>query len=196
MSISATDMNSISSNNTLSGNDSSGIRIGAGLSTNYIAQNTTWRNFNIPYLIGCNLYVDNPIDPVFTIAPGCSLKFGNSMGLLIAYNNPGGLVAEGTVDSPIVFTGIAKLAGAWDGITLDPDADDAQCRLTHCFIQYGGANSKGNIYCNQASPNISDCSIGGSSTYGIYVSRTGSVPVVTNITYSPANTSGNYYKEP
>lgn len=79
-----------------------------------------WKNLGIPYRIANKITV--AAGGELTIQPGVTLEFEDD-GLL--YINEGGsgsapsLTAVGTPSSPIIFTSVNKVAGAWKGIYFD-----------------------------------------------------------------------------
>ncbi|TET23073.1 MAG: right-handed parallel beta-helix repeat-containing protein, partial [Candidatus Stahlbacteria bacterium] len=57
--------------------------------------------------------------------------------------------------------------GDWDGIAFGDENIDPTTKLNNCVIEYGG-EYYGNIYCYNASPTITNCTIRHSSSYGVY----------------------------
>src|SRR5882724_4963619 len=94
-----------------------------------ISTSTTWTLANSPYIVTCdvNVYADTspfrspPPPAILTIQAGVVVKFNAGTGLNIASGaDAGGLQAQGTAASPIIFTAnqTFPLAGAWKGITF------------------------------------------------------------------------------
>jgi hypothetical protein len=54
-------------------------------------------------------------------------------------------------------------------INFADGAVDAQSRLEHCIIEYGGRGGYGNILVIDALPTISACAIGHGASHGIYL---------------------------
>ena len=112
----------------------------------------TWTVDGSPYLIGGDITV--PAGQTLTIAPGVEVLFESWYKLTVN----GTLLAEGTAESPILFTGTHPTAG-WLGIRLI-NASDAS-RLTYVVIEKGRAtgaaplNVGGGLYIENSSPTIS-----------------------------------------
>ena len=83
----------------------------------------------------------------------------------------GGLIADGA-SGLITFTGRNRTPGAWGCIDFGDGCLDASCLLNDCLIEYGGGDQSrpANIYCDNASPTISNCVIANSRSYGVYLS--------------------------
>jgi parallel beta-helix repeat protein len=83
----------------------------------------------------------------------------------------GGLIADGA-SGLITFTGSNRTPGAWGCIDFGDGCLDASCLLNDCLIEYGGGdqNRPANIYCDNASPTISNCVVANSRSYGVYLS--------------------------
>ena len=80
------------------------------------------------------------IDAKLTIEPGVTVQFAPKAALGIGALRPGTLIAQGTVEAPIVFTSAGdKAAGAWDGIHLMRESHES--RLENVVIEYAGANA-------------------------------------------------------
>ncbi len=85
-----------------------------------IRDSQTWPNLGIPYAIYDTVSVHGPNAPMLTLAPGTELGFKRFAGLYVGVGGPGGLIAVGTAEEPIVFTSDqdAKLRGSWNGIVF------------------------------------------------------------------------------
>ncbi|MBN2071208.1 MAG: T9SS type A sorting domain-containing protein [Candidatus Krumholzibacteriota bacterium] len=127
---------------------------------------TYWLENNLTMSIGARLRIE----------PGVVLKFRSTRPWITI---EGGLKADGTADSMIVFTsqydddhgtpadtegnGTATTPdhGDWRNIRYTMTSDDAYSKLDHCVIAYGGYdgsdNYKGALWCNSASPPITNC---------------------------------------
>jgi len=131
--------------------------------TQSITTSTMWTKDNI-YIIEGTIGISNAI---LTIQPGTIIKFKE--GASIVVETGGGIMAQGTVDNPIVFTATQPQTGWWDYIWFSSDALFSQCVLNHCTIEYGGGygTEYGMIYCDDASPTITNCLIKHSQSYGV-----------------------------
>ncbi len=133
------------------------------------------------WLSDANLVIE--AGAVLTIEAGVLLKMSDNVDIYVR----GGLIAEGTAGSPIVFTSYkddhrggdtngdgssAPLPGDWGGIQFESTAMDASSRLRYCEFYYAGDNSYGvgyPILCDDASPLIQHITIDSSKSHGIYL---------------------------
>lgn len=79
-----------------------------------------WTNLGIPYRIANRLVVIAGGE--LTIQPGVTLEFEDDGELNVdegASGSPPSLIAVGTEQNPITFTGVNKVLGAWKGIYFD-----------------------------------------------------------------------------
>jgi parallel beta-helix repeat protein len=154
--------------NTVTGNTKDGIDvIGGGVGTT-----CTWLNHGVPYIVTGILNIQGGGNPVVTIAPGNTLKFGAGGGIDIALHNqsPGALIADGSTGHISFTTSMSPAApGNWNGIVFGRNTIDGPTKLNNCLIEYAGGNNYGNIYCENASPTITNSAINHSSHWGIYL---------------------------
>jgi hypothetical protein len=134
----------------------------------------TWRNQGVPYRVteGSEVWVGTTETAIIlTIEAGTTIEFEADAGMTIGNIVQAGLIAEGTVTDPITFTSAASSPqpGAWRQIWIAGESVDAQTRLSHCVIEYGGSMDWGNLVLTDAQPSIEDCTIRNSSAYGIYM---------------------------
>lgn len=76
---------------------------------------------------------------VLTVSPGVTLKFAAGKGLNV--ESDGQLLAEGTEEQKVVFTGALQAPGYWDGIEIESIAASS---LIHVVVEYGGNSSSFN----------------------------------------------------
>jgi hypothetical protein len=103
----------------------------------------TWLAHDAPYVIESEIRVGAPGTGVnLSINPGTTLQFQQNGQISIAYwdTHTGKLIAEGTEESPIVFTSNAQNVqkGDWNGLVFYDGS--AGSSLSHCHILYAGQN--------------------------------------------------------
>lgn len=106
-----------------------------------------------------------------TLEPGTTIQFNTGKYIDVGYysGSPGALVAQGTAESPVVFTSNkpSPSPGDWAGINFYATAD-ASSKLDHCVIQYSGSSMSASIYITNTSIDISNTVIENGSLYDIY----------------------------
>lgn len=111
------------------------------LSHSSVQTTQTWPNLGIPYVITSEVIIEGTETPILTLVPGTELRFGVNGGIIVGYNNAGGLQAKGTEAAPIRFTANAATptAGHWYGLTVTGVASNTL--LEHVIVEYGGRNN-------------------------------------------------------
>lgn len=195
-------------NNTISNNETAPLVLGANnlntLDHNSVFENnslnaiivpygnfeteTTVKELGVPYHFTDGAMVATKV----TFEPGVINLFGDDQALRV--NLDGAIVADGTADKPIVFSGISKVAGAWRGIEIhSPSPLNA---IDHGQISYGGSTSgrDANIYMFGSSPGsrlvLTNSTISHSATYGISKAP-GSVELIASDNIFSNNSSGD-----
>lgn len=91
-------------------------------------------NVGVPYwLVGG---APSQILATLTIEPGVELQFSSNGGFWISKS--GALTAIGTADAPIVFTGMEKTPGFWQGIEF-VSSDSKANIINHAVVEFGGS---------------------------------------------------------
>ena len=147
---------------------------------NDIAQDVTWENLNVDYRINSN-EVEVTNEAILTIEPGTTIEFRNEG--YIELNDQGGLVADGTEDDPIVFTGTTEQPGWWNGIYVR-SSTNPENKLNWVTVEYAGGeeffrSGSGNVIVGRrsgdSSINITDSTLQNSDTHGLWVRSNGTV---------------------
>ncbi len=149
-----------------------------------ITSDETWYAADNPHIVTGTTHVYN--NATLTIEKGCVVKFNSGVHFYIGYYSAATLNAVGTSDNPITFTSNAATPapGDWTGVVFFNSTVDASTIMDYCTVEYGGYDSyNSNIYCNQASPTIQNCTIQHSDGFGIYCDNN-SAPTLTNNTIS------------
>ena len=131
------------SGGTFTGNTTDVIYIDTYASDGVVPNTQTWPNPGIPYRVkaGGRIIIS---DGNLTISPGTVMEFETGSGIRI--NDNSSLKALGTANNKIIFTGVDKVAGSWDGIYFS-FTQSALNEIGFALIEYGGANNfDGAIY--------------------------------------------------
>ncbi|MEJ2054304.1 MAG: hypothetical protein P8X42_10320, partial [Calditrichaceae bacterium] len=131
-----------------------------------LKENKTFLKQDVPYRLNDYSYVDNA---TLTIQAGSRFLMNSEAGMYIGTN--GGLMAEGTENDSITFTGYAEQKGYWRFIQLQEDAIPANCHLDYCIIEYGGGYSNSSaslIIRNDAT--VTNSNIRNSDSYSAVIS--------------------------
>tara|TARA_R110000823_G_scaffold288701_1_gene406891 strand:+ start:42899 stop:44389 length:1491 start_codon:yes stop_codon:yes gene_type:complete len=127
------------------GNTIDAIRLIGDAGSRKIGNSQTWKNLSVPYRIAESLSIEDGAK--FTIEPGVVVEFEDGKGITLdkTFNDGSALVAEGTPENPIVFTGVTKAPGAWHSISIRRTSS-VQNKIDNVLIEYaGGAGAGGAI---------------------------------------------------
>ncbi|WP_288427493.1 PKD domain-containing protein [uncultured Spirosoma sp.] len=154
-----------------------------------LTASTTWKNLvqdpTKPDYIICK---DIVVYDLLTVEPGVVVAFKQNTGISIGGDGRGAIVAKGTVEKPIVFTGEQQVAGSWNGMMIH-NSNDARNALDYVTVSYGGGNVD-RFYGELANLNVSgragptsvkltNCSFTNSKGRGVYVGNSGPGGVLT-----------------
>ena len=131
-----------------------------------LANSYTLPDEGLPYYFSYSLNVNN--GAVLTLAPGVDIKFGQYGKL--SFNNWAALVANGSDEYPITFSSLNT--NTWKGINFEANCSGtlSYCSLSGCgYPEYGYPEPSLSAY-GAANLNISESTINGGTTYGIYIS--------------------------
>lgn len=126
--------------NDFNGNNIDEIHVvSGGNGTQTTTNDATWYNHEVPYIFSPGVV---GLSSKITIEPGAVLKFPSAGKLVVDRTNygnqgtGGGLIAKGTAEKPIVFTGIEPLPRYWAGININTQY--AGNEISHAVIEYTG----------------------------------------------------------
>ncbi|MCP4614454.1 MAG: right-handed parallel beta-helix repeat-containing protein, partial [Planctomycetes bacterium] len=179
--------------NTGTGNQENGICLRAGI----ISGNVTWEDQDMSYIVTGDIIIYRTSGTAsLTIEPGVEVRFNPGTQLQSGHTNSvykGALIAQGTETEPIVFTSNASNPepGDWKGLYFSSANDDDLTVLEYCTIEYGGGNDYGNLYFNNASGTIKNCTIQNSSSQGVSLGVSSS-PLIESCTISENTKNGIY----
>ena len=165
-----------------------------------VSHDATWTS-NIPYAVttgNVTILGTDGTDGIttLTIEPGVTVKFNQSRYMTIGASSgdPGALIAQGNISTPIVFTSNQAIPapGDWYYIQFHNTTDDASTLVDNCVVEYGGY-SQGALYLYNASPTIQNTNIRNSKTNGIIAIGTGTDTASINCNTFTSNQNGIYW---
>lgn len=136
-----------------------------------IEADETWAGDAV-HVVTCDLYIEGATGPVLTIEAGAEVRVDANVGIYVAYGGePGGLVAQGTADDPILFTAHGNPeAGAWSGIAFYDNTLNGEATLASVTVEHaGGYFLSGAVHIDQATVEISNSTIRTGAEYGLYL---------------------------
>ena len=113
------------------------------LGTESILEDLTWRRISVPYQITSTFQFFDVLlieAGEVTIEPGTNIAFEDNTGIQI--DEDGSLNAIGTPNSPITFTGVNPVSGAWKGIYFR-FTQNTKNQIEEAVIEYAGATFDG-----------------------------------------------------
>ncbi|MBL6446308.1 hypothetical protein JMN32_08310 [Fulvivirga sp. 29W222] len=121
------------------------------------------------------------------IEPGVKIVFGSNVALNIG--SSGAILAEGTASEPIVMTGTTESNGFWKGVGVF--SSDVRNVMDFVEVYYGGSTEYGvGLYAsfnvgveNGDKLKVTNCTIGQSSEYGLFVENGGELTGFANNTF-------------
>ena len=138
------------SNGEFTGNTTDVIRIRG---TEFSNTTHTWKDLGVPYRISSLLTIKN--GAVLTINPGVIVEFEGGQSIRLSDDNGEALIAVGTQEKPITFTGVTKLPGSWESIYF-VRTSSPQNQISYAIIEYaGGGSVNGAIEMGFENPTIS-----------------------------------------
>ena len=170
------------------GNGVDAILVRGGDLDGMVSNNGYWNNLEIPYQINGIVKI---VASTLIIAPGVTIQMTEGSGFEVL--NQGGLIADGS-SSMINFTGIRQVMGCWKYIYFSSFANEMNCQMIHCQINYGGSDPRhqGMIFCDRITPIIKNCFIEFSESWGIYVVGENNIVDILSNNYR-SNGLGNYF---
>jgi hypothetical protein len=119
-----------------------GTLTSAGTTHSAVANDETWLAADSPHLVPEHLFLANGttlvIEPCAVVVATGGMTFGQTT------DSPADLVAVGTLDAPIVFTGEQPQAGSWSTITFQNTT--AATRLSFVVFEFGGQETDGVLH--------------------------------------------------
>ena len=139
-----------------------------------IRQNTVWTKSGSPYIVTGNIEIalSGAGTAVLTIEPGVEVRFNANAGLVVggSWDHHGALYAQGTEDSPIIFTSNGlQVKGSWKGIRFTSTTTENRSLLEHVIVEYAGLQYDASILCEGTYPVIKNSTIRQSSGYPVKI---------------------------
>ena len=159
-----------------------------------ISSSQTWTLSGSPYIITGNVIVSGNPTSIITIEAGVQVRFNSATSIRLGdpnYSNyPGGIIANGTEASPVLFTANldSPSPGFWNYI-YTYTYTSAATSFNYAIFEYGGSGGAGMINVNGGSPVFTNCIFRNSANYGIYHSGTG---VSANVSSSSFQNNGSH----
>lgn len=170
---------------TYSGNENEFIEVRSGYDID--EENVEWNNLDVPYRITSGEIEIENVN--FTISEGTTIEFENNASL--EFLSGGGLIADGTENDPILFTGSDEQPGWWNGIYIRSSTNTNNI-LNHVTVEYGGGDEftrsgAGNVVVasslgGDASIDITNTTLRYSGSDGLWVRNNGELPEFSNNT--------------
>ncbi len=132
-------------NLTAGGNAANAVTI-----SGFIRNQHTWEQSGLPYEVDESVTVET--DGTLTVEPGIAVRFRQDSSL----NVYGSLLAVGTADAPISFSGTTETPGWWRGISI---GSQSTTTLQHCEVGYGGGQGAAMLSLSSNIILLSDCRI-------------------------------------
>jgi len=178
MEISGSGLAALEADNTIMGNDLDVVGVNGP-----VRSAVSMPDMGVPYRLGSTFQIADlpsgagPTGPaILTIEPGVIIELnpesvievGAFDPLQVPPERPGGLVAVGTADAPIIFRSAATppAAGDWRGILFQPYALPSV--LDHVVIQHAGYQTQGAIVTHTDDVTITNSEISDTDGWGIY----------------------------
>jgi hypothetical protein len=150
---------------TYAENDKDIVLIQAGS----VDEDQSWPAIDADYLVEGDITVYEAL----TIYAGARILFQQDLGMSI--RSGASLVAVGTEELPILFSGEGKSRGYWNGLSISSNSVDN--KLEYVTIEYGGgADTSANLVLNASSSfpvqiDIVNCTLRESQEYGLSVTN-------------------------
>lgn len=137
MRIDVPNLSAVKSTNSFKGNDDDYITVYGG----WVEKDATWNKIDVTYRLSESIIVRKAM---LTIMPGVTIEFPTEGTLKM--DKHGALVAEGTANEPIVFTGTTKMKKSWRGIYFD-NTKRPENKIAFAEFHYSGIGApSANIY--------------------------------------------------
>ncbi len=156
-----------------------------GAENSLISTPTTWEANSVK-TIDCPLIINS----ILTIEEGSTIKFTENGSLMIGSSTNAALVAEGTAEKPILFTGaVNNDEGGWYGISFGANNLSNTTVLKNCTIQGAGKNNQPAITVDNTNISMDSCTVRYCMADGIDLKNGGGF---TNFEHNQLTDCGSY----
>ena len=103
-----------------------------------------WQDIGAPLLIAGEVGLDGKDTQRITVelAPGLELRFTEAGLLTVGAQGPATLIAKGTSEAPITFTGQERKAGGWRNLGVHVHGE---ATLEHVVLEFGGKDDEAGV---------------------------------------------------
>jgi hypothetical protein len=141
-----------------------------------ITADTAWTVISSPYVVCSGSAVSVAPGVTLTVQPGVTVQFQSNSKLTVN----GTLLALGTSNAPITFTGASATPGSWQGIEIAGSITQTnRSMLSYVTVEYGGLGTStgAQLYLSQADISITHALIRNGGGHGIYGATNGSANI-------------------
>jgi hypothetical protein len=144
-----------------------GQPVGNTIVTQVITVDTTWKQSESPYRV--ERFVEVQAGVTLTIEEGVEVHFNTGGQLYVR----GKLSAIGTAEERILFTGVHKSTGSWQGIIFHGSTQSPSVgELVFTTVEYGGNRNSGNVSVSNGHVRIAHSMLSDSAGNGIFIQAT------------------------
>ncbi|PXF60373.1 MAG: hypothetical protein C4B58_00625 [Deltaproteobacteria bacterium] len=169
----ALSVSAVDNTSTFSGNGDNRVYYLGGT----ISSDTSIADPGIPYRVDQSVYINN--NATLTIEPGVELRFDPNTLLQVGNYSTGILIANGTEDNEILFTGDSE--HPWYYINFS-NLTGAGTSLSHAIIENGGGGVSSLVYVYDSDVTIQNCTIQNSAGSGLQL-RSNALPALADNNY-------------
>lgn len=174
------------------GNQTNVIRLTGG-TLGTIVSDQTWKKLSVPYRAATHIFVDNGAK--WTLDPGVTIEFEDSKGIELdkMFDMGSAIIAVGTPEEPITFTGVTKAPGAWKTISIRRTSS-VQNIFDNVIVEYGGGTDTGGAIEMWVNPvlTVTNSTIRNSKGCALYSKYEPENPNLTESNNTVENVEGGY----
>lgn len=132
----------LTGSNDYEGNDRDAIRLRTGEQGSKVDEDTTFSDLGVPYWVPAeNDLLVKAEDATATFESGVTVEFGEKARFMVDRGST--VVADGTSDAKVRFTGTKQERGWWGGVREANSTPELTFDLQHTIIEYAGSSERG-----------------------------------------------------